>query len=191
MKKIKKTNMKDVIKINLGCGKEIKEGFDGVDIVDFGQKHILDIRKGLPFKDNSVDEVYSRYFVPCLTNYGNKFERVKFFNELYRVMKPDAIATIIVPAWNAAGGYGNPTFQEPLYEGALLFLNKEWRGTNVPEFSQYTCDFEPTWGYNMHPSIIARNQEYQQFALTNYCNSALDLLINLKKKPKKKSNESA
>ena len=171
-----------MVKLNIGCGKEIKEGFEGLDIIDFGQKYIADAKQKLPFEDNSVDEIYSRYFVQCLTNYGGKFERAQFFNELYRIMKVDAIATIIVPAWNSAGGYGNPTFQEPLYEGSLFFLNKLWRETNAPDITVYVCNFDPTWGYNMHPNLITRNQEFQQFALSNYCNAALDLMINLKKR---------
>jgi hypothetical protein len=169
-------------KINIGCGKEVKEGFDGIDIIDFGQKHVLDARKKLPFKNNSIDEVYSRYFIVCLTNFNQKNERVNFFNELYRVMKSESIATIILPSWTSAGGYGHPHFQEQFYEGALFFLNKDWRTVNAPDVLEYTCNFECTWGYNLHPNIVTRNQEYQQFALTNYINSSLDIMITMKKK---------
>ena len=171
-----------MLKIDCGCGKiTSQEGFEGIDIIDFGQKHVLDIKKGLPFADDSVDEVFSRYFVICLSDYNDKFERVNFFNELFRVMKPGANASIIVPSWNSAGGYGNPMFQEPLYEGSLYFLNKAWRELNTPEVVCLTCNFDPTWGYNMHPNIQVRNQEFQQFALSNYNNAALDIVINLKK----------
>ena len=171
-----------MVKIDIGCGKNCKDGFDGIDIIDFGQKHVYDVRKGLLYDDDTVDEAFSRYFVPCLSNLGRRFERVAFFNDLYRVLKPNATATIIVPSWNAAGGYGHPHFQEPLYEGGLFFLNKAWREVNAPEVTEYTCDFDPTWGYNMHPNLTARNQEYQQFALSNYCNAALDIMITLKKR---------
>lgn len=169
------------MKINIGCGKEIKEDFDGLDIKDFGQKYIHDVRLGLPFDNNSIDEVYSRHFLVCLTNYGEKFERVKFFNELYRILKSGASATLLVPSWNSAG-YANPEFQEPLYEGSLFYLNKTWRVENAKEIDIYTCDFEATWGYNLHPSITTRNMEYQQFAVSNYCNSTLDIIINLKRR---------
>ena len=170
------------MKIDIGCGKFCKEGFEGLDIVDFGQKYVADAKKKLPFEDNSVDEVFTRHFISCLTNLGGKFERVKFFNELYRVMKVGAIATVYVPAWTSAGGYGHPHFQEPIYEGSLFFLSKDWRDANAPEVTQYKCDFEATWGYTLHPNIVTRNQEYQQFALSNYCNAATELAITLKKK---------
>jgi SAM-dependent methyltransferase len=168
------------MKLDIGCGKTIKEGFEGLDKIEFGQKYICDVRNGLPFEDNSIDEIYSRHFLIYLTNFGEKFERVKFFNELYRVMKQDATASIFVPTWNSSS-YGNPEFQEPLYEGSLFYLRKKWREENSKETTIYTCDFDATWGYNLHPSVATRNMEYQQFAVSNYCNATVDVIINLKK----------
>lgn len=171
------------MKLNIGAGKEIKDGFVGVDKIDFGQMYVDDALHCMEgMESNSVDEAYSRHFLPCLTNLGGKFERVKFFNELYRILKPGAFCTLVIPPWNFAGGYGNPHFQEPFYEGGFYFLNKEWREVNAPEVAEYTCNFDiPQWGYNMHPSIAPKNQEYQQFALSNYCNSALDVMTTLRK----------
>ena len=193
------------VKLDCGCGKNVKPGFDGIDIVNHGQKYIMDLRDGFivkkelegdiwdhidgsdispiwsRLKDNSVDEVYSRYFIPCLTNYNDKYERVRFFNELYRIMKHNSSCTIVVPNWNSAGGYGNPTYHEPIYEGSLYYLNKYWRDVNAPELTEYTCNFDPVWGYNMHQSLLVRNQEYQQFALSNYSNAAIDIVITIKK----------
>ena len=177
-----------MVKLNLGSGKEIKEGFDGVDIRDFGQKYIHDIRNGLTvlatgahdserLGDESVDEVYTRYFLPILT----KQERMSFFNELYRILKPNAIATIIIPNWNSAGGYGHPDFKDPIYEGFFYFLSKKWREENAPDVDDLTCNFEVTWGYNMHPNLLVRNQEYQQFAISNYCNAGVDIIATAKK----------
>ena len=166
------------MKINIGCGKEVRDGFDGLDIVDFGQSYTCDVRHGLPFKDGEINEVYSRHLLPCLT----KAEINEFFNELYRVMEDGASFTLILPAWNANGGYGHPHFITEIREGFFYFLSKEWRETNAPEVTELNCNFETTWGYNMHPSIVSRNTEYQQFALANYCNSALDIVCTLKKK---------
>ena len=44
-------------KIDLGCGKNIKEGFVGVDKI-LG----IDIEKGIPFADESICEIYSFHF---------------------------------------------------------------------------------------------------------------------------------
>jgi hypothetical protein len=165
------------VKLNLGAGKEVREGFDGVDIRDFGQMFTKDLTQPWEWGDESIEEAYSRYLLPVFS----KPDVNHFFNELYRVLKPNAICTLILPAWNAAGGYGHPHFQTEIKEGFFYFLSKEWREANAPEVTDLACNFAPTWGYNMHPSIVTRNQEYQQFALSNYCNSALDIICTLKK----------
>ena len=166
-----------MMKLNLGCGKEVKEGFEGVDIKDFGQRFIQDLRQEFPWGDEVIEEVYTRYLIPCFT----KKEINTFFNELYRVLKPGATVTLIIPAWNASGGYGHPHFQTEIKEGFFYFLNKDWREVNAPEVDDLTCNFDPTWGYNLHPSLVCRNLEYQQTALSNYCNAALDIICTLKK----------
>ena len=166
------------MKLNLGCGKEVKEGFEGADIKDWGQQFICDLRQLFPWGDDCIDEAYSRHLLPCFT----KQEINAFFNELYRVLKPEATCQIIIPAWNASGGYGHPHFQTEIKEGYFYFLNKEWREQNAPEVDDLTCNFEATWGYNMNPSIVMRNQEYQQLALSNFCNAAIDIIVTVRKK---------
>jgi hypothetical protein len=170
------------MKLDLGCGTKCKEGFDGVDIVDYQQKYVFDLRNPWPFENDSVDEVYSAFLLPCLTNYNGRFERVHFFNELFRVMKREAVCSLIIPSWSCAGGYVHPTYHELFYEGSLYFLNKGWRETNHPDTTQlYSCDFDSTWGYSMHPNLAIRNQEYQQFAIGNYVNAVLDIMVTLKR----------
>jgi hypothetical protein len=154
-----------VLKLNWSYGKEEKEGFTKVE-------HLGGVEK------DSVDEMYSRNMVVTMP----KSSRHEFFNRIYDVLKTNAICTLLIPSWNSAGGYGHPHFKEPLYEGFLYFLNKEWRVANAPEVAELTCDFDATWGYGMHPNIVTRNQEYQQFALSNYCNAATEIIITLKKR---------
>jgi hypothetical protein len=166
------------MKLNLGSGKDVREGFEGVDIKDFGQQFILDLKERWHWEDGTIDEAFSRYLIPCFT----KPEITHFFNELYRVLKDGATCQLVIPAWNASGGYGHPHFQTELKEGFFYFLSKEWREANAPEVVELTCDFDPTWGYNMHPSICMKHPTFQQFALSNYCNSALDLIVTVRKK---------
>lgn len=126
------------MKLNIGCGKSVIGGFDGVDSINFGQKYICDVRQGLPFDDNTVDEVISGHFVEHLT--GN--ERVGFFNELYRVMKRGAVAHIATPDYSHASAYGDPTHQwPPMSEWYVLYLNKTWRDRFAPHV-KYTCNFK-------------------------------------------------
>jgi hypothetical protein len=167
------------MKLNIGCGRDIKEGWENIDAIDFGQgkKNVYDVRKGIKAKDNTVDEIHCSHFIEHLT----WPERVSFFNELYRVMKPEAKATIILPHWCSARYYGDPTHKEPFSEFAFYYLSSAWREQNAPHVG-YTCNFECTWGYSLNPALAVRNQEYQQYAITNYKEAATDIHATMVKK---------
>jgi hypothetical protein len=166
------------IRIDIGCGRTTPEGWEGVDAIDFGQKHILDVRKGLPYADGSVAEVRSMHFVEHLT--GN--ERVDFFNELYRVMAPKATALIVTPNWSHSCAYGDPTHQwPPMSQWWPLYLHKEWRSVNAPH-TGFTCDFDHVIAGSWEESLSTRNAEYKQFAMNNYTNSWRDLIVTLTKR---------
>lgn len=47
----------------------------------------IDVRKGLPYKDNSVDFIYSEHFIEHLS----ADEAKSFFKECYRVLKPGGV----------------------------------------------------------------------------------------------------
>ena len=166
------------MKIDVGCGKNCKEGFEGIDSIDFGQKYIgnaVEVLKG--FDADSVEEVHCSHFIEHLT----WPERVDFLNELYRVMVVGAKCTMILPHWNSCRYYGDPTHKEPMSEFAFYYLSKDWRAQNAPHVS-YTCDFEAVWGYSMHPAVVTRNQEYQQFAMANYKEAIQDVHATLTKR---------
>ena len=56
------------LRLDIGCGRTTPEGWTGIDAIDFGQKHVHDVRKGLPWlADSCVDEVRSSHFVEHLT----------------------------------------------------------------------------------------------------------------------------
>ena len=80
-------------KLNIGCGEQSMEGFVGIDIHDYGQEIVRDITRGLPFDDNSVDEIYSSH---CLEHIRR--EDVLFvWEEIYRVLKKGGTFTLTVP----------------------------------------------------------------------------------------------
>jgi SAM-dependent methyltransferase len=163
------------LKLDIGCGKNIPNGWVGIDEVDYGQKHVADVRKGIPYPDNSVDEARSSHFVEHLTGP----ERIKFFNELWRVMKPNATALIITPNWSHACAYGDPTHQwPPMSQWWPLYLHKEWRATNAP-YVEYTCHFDHVIAGSWDQSIEGRNLEYRQYAMQNLVNGWRDLIVTL------------
>lgn len=195
------------LRLDIGCGKNKKEGFvgldqyamEGVDLTCDLSKHrwyfkvdqfqhpalILADNKMLMLADNSVDEVHCSHFIEHLT----ATERVRFMNELYRVMKPGAKATLIAPHWCSNRAYGDMTHcWPPVSEMWFYYLSKQWREDQVPHTDKrwnpdgYDCDFEAGWGYSMHPSLLPRNLEFQQDALQFKKEAAQDIIATLTKK---------
>lgn len=199
MKKTIKQNNKvidKVIKIDLGAGANPREGFISVDKYKMkGVEVVLDIGKEKwPWKDNSVDEANASHFLEHLTNFNGKFERVHFFNELYRILKKGAKATLIFPHWCSNRYYGDPTHCEPFSEMGFYYLNKDWRlglngqGANAPHAdvkwnkNGYSCDFDATWGYSLRQDLLTRNPEFQTNALQTQKEAAQDIIATLTKK---------
>ncbi len=167
------------LKLDFGCGKNPREGFEGVDAMDFGQKWKVDLRKKWPWPDESVEEAHCSHFVEHLTGP----ERIHFVNELHRVLKQGAKCQVITPHWCSARAYGDLTHQwPPVSEFWFYYLSKDWRSVNAPHNVGYTCDFDATWGYALHQVLHGRNQEYQTYALSNYKEAAQDMICTLTKK---------
>lgn len=82
------------MKINLGSNKYLlkefinidKEKFEGVDL-------ICDIKDGLPYEDNSIEEIYAGHFIEHLTIRN----AIKVLEDCKRVLKPNGIITITIP----------------------------------------------------------------------------------------------
>lgn len=168
-----------MLKLDLGAGKSKIEGFTSVDNIAFeGVDIVHDLREKWPWEDNSIDEARTSHFVEHLTGQ----ERIFFFNELHRVLKPKAQCLIIVPHWSNDCAYGDPTHQwPPISEWLLLYLNKEWRAVNAPH-ALYTCDFDSTYGYSLEQDGQVRNLEWQRFGARHYRNVIRELIATITKR---------
>jgi len=171
-----------MIRLDLGCGKNKRNdgewiGVDSRQFTDKEGKELVDQVVDLtvfpwPWDDNSVDEVHASHFVEHLT----AEQRVKFINELHRILKPGAKAAIITPHYASNRAYGDLTHQwPPVAEMWYYYLNKKWREEYTPHCDMYTCDFDSSWGYSLSPDITQRNQQFQNFALQYYREAAQDL----------------
>lgn len=177
-RKLKSIEQPKLLKLDLGCGKNPREGFDGVDSRDFGQPHKVDLRKPWPWADNSVEAAHCSHFIEHLT----ATERIHFVNELYRVLIPGGQCQVIVPHWASSRAYGDLTHQwPPVSEFWFYYLSRDWRKDNAPHNDQYTCHFAASWGYNMHPELATRDDEYRQKALQFHKEAASDIVATLTK----------
>lgn len=180
------------LKLDLGCGKNKVAGFVGIDFINFeGVDHVVDLRKPWPIEDGSADEVHCSHFLEHLTG----AERIHFFNELYRVLKPGAQARIITPHWSHERAYGDPTHQwPPVCSWTYFYLDKNWREVNAPHCG-YTCDFmlspreagDPvTVLSGIHDPndawVAFRTLEVKQVFMARNINTTTDMVATLTKK---------
>lgn len=166
-----------LLKLDLGCGKRPQDGYEGVDILDFGQPHKVDLRKPWPWADNSVHDAVCSHFVEHL----DSEERIHFVNELWRVLVPGGKCLVVTPHWNSARAYGDLTHKwPPVCEWWYYYLSKEWRDTQAPHTNEhYTCNFAGQGGHGMHHELLNRPPDFQQFALKWYKDAATDLIMTI------------
>jgi len=81
------------MKLEIGCGATPREGYRGVDMQDFGQEFVYDVRRPIPFDDESVDEIYCSHFLEHL----DQDNVVKFLKQCHRMLKKGGQLWIIVP----------------------------------------------------------------------------------------------
>ena len=173
-------------RLDLGCGKNKREGFIGVDRNKYlGVDVVTDLLKPWPWKDGTVAEINMSH---ALEHFGGK-DRVYIFNEMYRVMQMGAKATIITPLWSSNRAYGDFTHAwPPVSEMLYYYVSKQWRKDNAPdndiEWNKdgYSCDFQATWGYGgIHAEFANRNDAAKMFALSFYKEAGSDLIATLVK----------
>ena len=112
------------MRLNLGCSDRVIPGFIGVDIAPPADQ-IVDLSGPWPWPDSSVEEVLAydvcehirdRVWLPDNPRLPSVHirGRIHFMNELHRVMKPGARATIETPnASRGCGYYQDPTHVSP------------------------------------------------------------------------------
>ncbi|MHB0865976.1 MAG: class I SAM-dependent methyltransferase [Minisyncoccota bacterium] len=82
----------EIIRTDIGCGKNKKSGFTGVDINPDSDADIIASALDLPLEEGSVDEVCSQHLVEHFT----PEEAQQFFDEIYRVLKKGGKASLKV-----------------------------------------------------------------------------------------------
>jgi predicted SAM-dependent methyltransferase len=80
-------------KLHVGCGDVYLEGWINVDSEYEKADLIHDLRKPLPYEDNSVDYIYSEHFIEHLSIQ----EGLKVLSDFHRVLKKGGILRIATP----------------------------------------------------------------------------------------------
>lgn len=90
------------MRLNLGCGKERKDGHVNLDKEDYGQEIVRDVARGLPFDSEKFEAVYSSHFLEHI----EVGEELYFLTEeIYRVLVPGGTFAARVPHRTSEGAW--------------------------------------------------------------------------------------
>jgi len=107
-------------KLNVACGFEHLKDYINIDNDRRVFPDILrDLEQGLPFDDNSVDEVFSKHTLEHIS--PDKIHWV--IAEIYRVLKPNGRFKVIVPI--NKGWLCSPEHKCPWSNNSVIFLT-DW-----------------------------------------------------------------
>ena len=171
--------VQDGLRLNLGCGRNIQEGFINVD--KFGDPDMrMDLEHGpWPWPDNSVSEVWA---VHVLEHLGETLEKYfGFWKELYRVMHHGAVISIVVPHPRCDDFINDPTHIRPVTPETIGLFdqdhNQQWieagAANSVHGLDQgvFFKELPHMRGYVMTPAFAAKYQgadeESKQLAFNN------------------------
>lgn len=129
-------------RLNIGCGKNIKNAWINLDITYIdGIDVIADLDKckttKLPFEENSIDEFYASHVIEHIENV------LPMMEELYRVAKKDAKAIFKCPYGSSDDAFEDPThvkryflnsfgyFSQPFYWRADYGYKGDWKAVKI------------------------------------------------------------
>ena len=167
------------LKVDLGCGESKREGFIGVDIAPLpGVDIVHDLAiTPWPLEADTVEEVFCSHYLEHV------HDLMKFFNELYRVMRVGGKASFVVPYGDNVRAWQDPTHVRPIYEASFLYYDENWMRANKLKHYPIHCNFERiSTGYSMMPAWADRSKEAQEFALNCYNNVASDMFVTIVKR---------
>ena len=186
------------IRLDLGCGLNPKEGFDGVDIRGGRAKHVVNLFAfPWPFASDSIDEIHSSHFLEHIPareveardmsdpaaadRFAGQDMLFAFMDECYRIMKKDAWMTAIVPSGRSSRAFWDPTHRRFFMQETFLYFSAEWRKINGLDHYRASCNFGVDVGQIIPTDETLRSAEAQQMRFAHYWNTTYDWVAKLKK----------
>jgi len=196
---------RSMLKLDLGCGQNPKEGHEGVDLYGEKAKHKVDLFKfPWPWADNSVDEMNCSHFlehVPARevvesdilkgigdvdlggAKYLGADMLFAFMDEVYRILKVDAFINIVVPSGRSDRAFWDPTHRRFFMQQTFLYFNHDWRKMNGLAHYRVTANFN----FDVNPTFMAeegtKSPEALQYRYIHLWNVTADWVAKLKRLP--------
>lgn len=187
------------IKLDLGCGQNPKEGFEGVDLYGDKATHKVDLFKfPWPFKDNSISEIHASHLLEHVPAREVEFRDLiggdgaddsyvgadmlfAFMDECWRIMKPDTWMTVIVPSGRSNRAFWDPTHRRFFMQETFLYFARAWRKQNGLDHYRVTCNFGLDVTHSMPNEEGLRSQDVQTERFKTLWNVTVDWMARLTK----------
>jgi len=107
---------------------------------------------------------------------------IKFFNELYRILKPGGKVRIVSPYYTSARAFGDPTHIRYIADSSTWYLNKSWMDENKLTHYGMNCNFDVKVSYYITNEMTLKSEEVRNKAFLHDWNVIDDIIIELTKK---------
>jgi len=127
------------MKLNLGSGPRPKDGFINCDrVLQHGTDVVLNLDHGLPFRSESIDEIFSN----STLHYVRNDSKVPVMNEIWRVLRPGGRVEIRVPSALYLDAYAPPSARSQWQVVTFdYFLKGHWRCEEERPYSGFVGGF--------------------------------------------------
>ena len=200
------------LRLDLGCGQNVKAGHEGVDIAGGKAKHKVDLFKfPWPFEDETVEEINCSHFlehvpareielrdlsVRASVTVGDGFlgqdMLFAFMDECHRILKPEGRMHVIVPSGRSHRAFQDPTHRRFFMQETFLYFSAEWRYMNRLDHYRVRCNFFPeVLGHTYSDAENIRADEVKAERALTFWNVTVDWISQLKKLPEPTSEQKA
>jgi SAM-dependent methyltransferase len=136
------------MKLNIGCGEQKLDGYIGLDKADYGQEIVRDLINGLPFSDNSIEEIYAD---SVLEHIEMNDDFIFIINECLRVLIPQGKMYIRCPHWRGQSRHKDLTHCRDFDEKSFSYLepanrwkygfDKRWKVDKIKNSDNQILEF--------------------------------------------------
>lgn len=156
-------------KLNIGCGKDFRDGYINIDIVDYGGNVVHDLNKvPYPFEDNTFNEILASHVMEHLNNFNSTV------TELHRILKPNGILTVYAPFFLNTKYFGEPDHKIPF--SIRSFDNYECLDNRKLKFyEQWKLNHRTNYGGNVQFEILEKRFITSHFKILKW----MDFFLNI------------
>jgi predicted SAM-dependent methyltransferase len=136
-----------------------------------------------PWEDNSVDEIHCSHFIehiPMETLIGGQDLFFAFFDEMYRVLKPEGSASLVWPDLQTVRAFMDPTHRRFIPKESMLYLNRDWRVQNKLDHYLVKCNFAVNVTHSCASEFTLLHPEAQTRRFNESWNTKIDNYATMK-----------